>query len=193
MRKALLGISTAGALALALAACTNDATPTVGSTPVDDPATPTAAVTSTVPTADQKPTATPEPSVLGVGDTVEFENTSITLHGVRFSEGNDFSSPEEGTRWLVIDASITNHGDEPHQVSSLLDFNLIDPEHRSVDTVNTGDEQGSLDGTLAPGRTMRGETSFVVAEGDSSWELIYEPDLFGQDQAIFVIDASDAQ
>lgn len=144
-------------------------------------------------TAEATPTSeTPSTSARAVGETVSMGDLDHTLHGVRFSPGDDFSTPEPGTRWLVADIEVTNNADEPAAISSALMWTLNDPDNRSEDVTYTGDERGSLDGELGPGRSMRGEIAFAVDAEHSNWELIFSPEMLEFGQAIYEIPAPEA-
>jgi hypothetical protein len=115
-----------------------------------------------------------------------------TLHAARWAEGDEWFGPDDGERWLVLDIELTNTGDASESISSLLMWTLIDADNRSAELAFTGDERGSLDGELGTDRSMRGENAFTVPDDDSdTWELVFEPQLFGFGQAIYVITSDD--
>lgn len=126
-----------------------------------------------------------------VGDTVSMGDLDHVLHSARFSEGDDMLAPDEGERWLVVDIEITNNGDDSEAISSIMMWQLVDEENRSRDMQITTDQQGSLDGELGAGRSMRGEIAYSVDAGQEAWELIFEPSVFGFGQAVYDIDTAD--
>lgn len=127
-----------------------------------------------------------------VGDTVAMGDLEHVLHGARWSEGDEFFGPEEGERWLVLDVELTNTGDSSEAISSMIMWTFVDAENRSRDLEITGDEQGSLDGELGAGRSMRGEIAYSLPADDSGpWELVFEPQLLGFGQAIYTISEDD--
>jgi Domain of unknown function (DUF4352) len=126
-----------------------------------------------------------------IGDTVAMGDLEHTLHGARWSDGDEWFGPEGDERWLVVDIEIANTGDSSEPISSILMWTLVDADNRSVDVTLTGDERGSLDGELGAGRSMRGETTFSLTDDGNRWELVFEPNLFGFGQAIYVIDSDD--
>lgn len=127
-----------------------------------------------------------------VGDTVAMGDLEHIVHGARWSTGDEWFGPDDGERWLVLDIEVTNSGSASESISSLIMWTLIDADNRSVDMTITGDERGSLDGELGAGRSMRGETAFSVPDnGSDTWELVFEPQLFGFGQAIYVITSDD--
>ena len=126
-----------------------------------------------------------------VGDTVRMGELVMTLHSVRWDEGSEFFGPDEGVRWLLTDIEIENEADSSTQLSSLLMFDLVDEENRTRDIAFMADTEGSLDGELGPGRSLRGDIAWEVREEQTEWELIFSPQLFGFGQAIFDIDEGD--
>lgn len=121
----------------------------------------------------------------GLGDTIAMGDLEHTFHGARFVEGDEFFSPDEGTAWLVVDVEVTNIGDESEALSSLIMWQLVDAENRSLDQELVTDTQGSVDGELGADRSMRGEIAYEVGVEDAEWELIFEPALFGFGQGIY--------
>ena len=126
-----------------------------------------------------------------VGDTVQIGNLELTLNSVRFDEGTEYFKPDEGEKWLVLDCTIKNIGEETESISSMLMFDLYDSDFYSKDTEIFAETKGSLDGELSLNRTMRGEIAFGVGSSETEWEFIFEPELFSYGQAIFKITSND--
>lgn len=129
----------------------------------------------------------------GIGDTVAMGELEHTFHGARFFEGDEFFSPDEGTRWLLVDVEVTNTGNDSTAVSSIIMWSLVDADNRTRDQAITADEQGSVDGELGAGRSMRGEIAYTVADDQADWELIFSPQVFGFGQAIYTFSADEVQ
>lgn len=62
-----------------------------------------------------------------VGDTIEFENVSITFDGVRIEPKTTYDSnyDEEGMGLMVLDMTITNNSDESLEFVSVSEFSTI--------------------------------------------------------------------
>ena len=130
-------------------------------------------------------TAAPAQGAASIGDTVSAGDMAFTLNGVRVSEGTDFSEPEPGEKWVVIDGTWENRGSESVSVSSLLSLELrIDG--RSMSFTIAGDENGSLDGDVLPGSVLSGELAFVVSVDATEAELLVSVDIFGS-PAVYLI------
>lgn len=128
-----------------------------------------------------------------IGDTVKMGDLVFTLNTARWDSGDEFFAPDEGERWLVLDCTIENQADESTSISSMLMFSLYDEEHYSCNQEFVADLRGSLDGELGPGRKMSGEIAFSVSEEHSTWEFIFEPNVFGFGQAIFKVNEEDVK
>jgi len=136
---------------------------------------------------------TPKIEIFEIGDTIKMGDLIFTVNSARWDEGDEFSKPEEGEKWLVLDCTIENQSNESTTVSSMLMFKLYDEDGYSMNQEIFVDTKGSLDGELGPGRKMSGEIAFSVEEGQSYWEFIFEPEVFGFGQAIFAINENEVQ
>lgn len=151
--------------------------------------------TTVTPERVENPAQTQQPAqeTFKIGETVKMGNLQFTLNSIRFDDGDQFFVPESGTRWLVLDCTLENAGQEPAIISSLLMFKLYDAENYSKDLAFGPDLKGSLDGELAAGRRMAGEIAFEVGEAEQAWEFVFAPNLFGFGQAIYELGIADIQ
>ncbi|ALA52199.1 DUF4352 domain-containing protein [Shouchella clausii] len=125
-----------------------------------------------------------EVSGFQIGDEVNFNDLSITVNSVDFSEGSEWEQPSKD-KYAYIDITVVNNGDEDYTLSSLMQFELVTNEGRSQDITIVSDQDGELDGTIGAGRTMAGQVVFDVSEADY-YELIFEEILLSG-QAIWEI------
>ncbi len=131
--------------------------------------------------------------IFAIGDVVRMGDLVFTVNSARWEEGDEWFKPEEGERWLLLDCTIENESNKSTSISSLLMFKLYDEDSYSRDMELFADTKGSLDGEVGVGRKMRGEIAFSVEEGQSYWEFIFKPELFGFGQAIFAINEDEVQ
>lgn len=162
-------------LSITLVACGETTTPEKVDT--------AASVDSSKPTKEK-----PAAETFAIGDTVKMGDLSITVNGARFDAGGEYSKPEAGQKWLVIDCTIENTGAESASLSSLMMFKLFDEESFAKDMDFMATTSGSLDGEVGAGRKIRGEIAYNVGVDQSAWEFIFEPNVFGKGQAIFNIE-----
>lgn len=138
--------------------------------------------------AAPKEEAPPETQTMKVGDAVQFNDMKITLNGVRSSTGDEYTAPEN-SKYLIFDVVIENTGKEPVNVSSMLNFELMDAEGYAQDLSIMPEMKGQLDGEVAPGRKLAGEIGFDVVESEF-YEFIFA-DPFASGSAIWKIEPAD--
>ena len=68
--------------------------------------------------------------VFEIGETVAMGDLAFTLHGARWYDGSEFMQPDEGNRYLLIDATVENKSDEGKTISSMMMFSVYDDEYR---------------------------------------------------------------
>lgn len=129
-----------------------------------------------------------QPEIFAVGDRVQMGDFYITVRSAKFSKGTSFIKPDTGNKWIVIDIELENRSDKSVAVSSLLMFNLYDEENYAGKLAINTDEKGNLNGELGAGRKMAGEITFEVPANHTTFELIFEPNVFGTGQAIFKLE-----
>lgn len=141
-------------------------------------------------TTEVEETEPAEVQDLRVGDVIEYNDLKVTLNSVRKYEGSaDTFDEAQNDFYLVFDVIVENMGDEPANISSMLNFNLLDGESYAQDFGMLIDQKGSLDGEIGNGRKLAGEVVFDVVQSDK-YEFIFE-DPFAGGQAIWVIEAGD--
>jgi len=62
-----------------------------------------------------------------VGETVQIETFNLTVNEVSSPAGDEFSKPDAGHKFVVVDVTIENKGTEAENVSSALQMWLKDP------------------------------------------------------------------
>jgi hypothetical protein len=117
-----------------------------------------------------------EPEVFSIGDTVQFNDLKITLVNVR--EVHDEVFQPENDKFVAVELAIDNTGDESQTISTLMSMQFLADGYQQDQTVI--DVKGSLDGEVAPGRTMKGEVAFDITTADSYEYIFEDPFTFGQ-------------
>lgn len=120
-----------------------------------------------------------------VGDTVELGDWQVKVNGVTdpYVSGNEFITPAAGNRYVRVDAQVTNTGDKPETVSSMMCFDLRDDSNRSHDITFT-DNSSTLDGEVPAGGTLRGDLDFEIPDSATDLQLQFKCDLFGSGSAL---------
>jgi len=141
-------------------------------------------------TGTTQPKATSAAAVFNVGEKVKIGDLEITLNSVRFDAGSEYIKPDAGQKWLVANCTLDNKGTTSASISSLMMFKLNDDEGYSRDLQLMAETEGSMDGALAAGGKMRGEIAFTVKDTSANFQLLFEPNILGEEQVIFNIPAS---
>jgi len=197
-----LGIMVAALVVIAAAAgCGSDSEKQTTTTKAIAETTTTKAAgeTTTTEGAVSESTTTAESSVeagadsFSLGETAEMDGLQITVNSAHWDKGNDFTKPDAGTRWLVLDCTLKNNRTESESISSLLMFKLVDEDSYARDMEIFADTKGSLDGEIAAGASMRGQIAFDVDEGQAGWTFIFEPNVFGAGQLTYDVSSSDVK
>ncbi|MCB0196672.1 MAG: DUF4352 domain-containing protein [Anaerolineae bacterium] len=125
-----------------------------------------------------------------IGDIVEIGDFTITVNGVSSPTGNDFSKPNEGNKFLVVDVTVENKTTEPAAISSMLQMSLKDPSGQSydVDIFASSASGGSTpDGKLAPGEKIRGQVGYQVPADLADLVFVFDADVFGAGKAFVAL------
>ena len=138
------------------------------------------------PEAANKPASS---DVAGMGDTITISNVDFTLNSAEAStEGQLATSPDEDM-FLILDLTVVNNSSDEIALSSILSFSLKGSDSYEYDLALFVETKGSLDTTVAPGSTVRGQIAFDVPELDS-YEFSVTPGLLS-DNGYFRVTAGE--
>ena len=116
--------------------------------------------------------------VFGIKETAVFDNLKITALEVKESKGTDFFNPESGNVFVGINFEIENISDEEENISSLLMFDAYANDIKcdySISAACAFDE-GTLDGSVLPGKKLVGWYALEVPENWTDIELAVKSD-----------------
>ncbi len=147
---------------------------------------------STTDTAKEtsKPTSTPEEkSKFTVGESAEYKDVIVTLNGVTESEGTDFMKPEDGNVFVLANFSFENNSDKELNISSALSFDAYQDGYSTSISITglaaKGTEQ-QLDGTIAPGKKMKGVVAYEVPASYKDLEINVKLDVWSSKNIEFI-------
>ncbi|MCB0037575.1 MAG: DUF4352 domain-containing protein, partial [Anaerolineales bacterium] len=138
-----------------------------------------AAAESEEPAAE--PTAT-TPSSYEVGDIISIGDTVFVVLGWNSPEGDQFTQPDEGKKFVLLDLLFVNQGENTRSISTLLQMKLKDGTAQQYDIDLMASVAGggnSPDGELNPGERIRGQVGFQVPADASGLEFVFDADIFG--------------
>lgn len=161
-------------LLLAVIACTEEKASVVSTSTPD--------VTGE-PATEAPPTeAAPDVLNLKVGDTAQIGDARVTVHSSRMDPGSEFSKPEIGKAWIIVDATVENTGDDEYNLSSLLQTAIRDSADREHDDLAFAETSGSLDGAIPSGQPLRGERAYEIPADATGLQFVFKQ-AFGSEQA----------
>lgn len=172
--KKLLALFIAVALCLTFAGCV-----TVDESPVKD----TGANNN-----ETKPTEQKKELTFGINETAAFSTLKITANEIKQSEGDGFFVPEAGKVFVGVKFTIENISDEEQTISSLLMFEGYVNDVKCAYSFNAACafDEGTLDGSLAPGKKLVGWYALEVPADWSTIELDVQHDILSNNPAKFV-------
>lgn len=150
-------------------------------------ASPTAKPTKTPKaTATPKVTATPteEPRA---GTAQQVGDARVTYNSWREDPGGQFLKPAEGSKWIVVDLTVENTGDDEYAMSTILQMQMRDAEGRTYDIAIGPDLRGSLDVVIPVADKVTGEVAFEVPAAASGLKFIFKQS-FGTKQAMWSLE-----
>ncbi len=152
-------------------------------------------VENTAPTATDSPDTSSEdstesendaPLVFKEGETASKNGIEITMTKVTESKGNGYNKPAKGKIFVICNFLVENKSDDDFTMS-MLDYNAYADGYSLSETYYSEDDFGSMSGTIAPGKKMKGALAFEVKKNYKKLELDFAlGDLFGDEKVKFV-------
>lgn len=157
-----------------LTACAVEDTPTKETAPVQE-----------------TPTQAPEEKdeTFKLNETAVFKNLKITATKLEESTGEDFFTPDDGNVFVGVKFTIENISNEEQSISSLLSFTAYNNDVKcdySISAATVFDE-GTLDGSIAPGKKLIGWYSVEIPANWESLEIDVQPDILSNSNAKFLL------
>jgi hypothetical protein len=120
--------------------------------------------------------------MFAVGDVIEIGNLRLTVNDVSSPDGDEFNSPDEGYKFLVVDVTLKNRDSESKAISSALQMWVKDAtgQKYALDLMATVASGGSTpDGEIVPGEKLRGQVGYQVPEDAGGLVFVFDGDVFG--------------
>jgi hypothetical protein len=117
-----------------------------------------------------------------IGDVVEIGNWTITVHDVTYPEGDEFTKPEEGHKFIVVDLTLENTGTQADAVSSMMQMYVKDASGQKyeLDLMASVASGGTTpDGEVAPGEKIRGQAGYQLPEEIEGLVFVFDGDVWG--------------
>lgn len=136
-----------------------------------------------------EPAQTEQKNTFGLNETAVFKDLKFTATTLEESKGEQFFEPESGNVFVGIQFTIENISDEEQSVSSVLLFDAYaDDVKCSYSLSATMAFDGTLDGSLAPGKKLVGYYAVEVPEGWQKLELDVQSNWLSSNSARFLFE-----
>lgn len=125
----------------------------------------------------------------GLNETAVFNDMKFTATALEESNGSDFFEPKDGNVFVGIKFTIENISDEDQVVSSMLLFEGYADDVKCNYSLNASMAfDGTLDGTIAPGKKLIGYYSLEVPNDWKKLELDVQSSWLSSKSARFVFE-----
>ena len=126
----------------------------------------------------------------GLNDTAAFKTLKFTATELKETEGTDFFTPEEGNVFVGVKFTIENVSEEEQTISSLLLFEAYADDVKCDYSFNAACafSDGTLDGSISPGKKLVGWYALEVPENWNSIELGVQANFLSNSSAKFVFE-----
>lgn len=124
-----------------------------------------------------------EKTTYKVGDTAEYKGVEYKVNSVKYDDGDEFSTPKDGNKYVVINVTITNKSDNKVDYNP-YDFKLDDNGNQTdLDEISSNVDNTLNSGSLTSGATVTGN---LVGQGNPTNKLkvIYMGGLFGDKEKV---------
>lgn len=120
-----------------------------------------------------------------VGDVVETSDLKITfISADKYKEENEFSQPKKGNTYYRMQFEFENIGDSDQTISSLSNWTCYADGYAMEQYFGGEDE---MDGSIAPGKKMKGSVYFQMPKKSKEITLEYECNFWTEDKVIFKV------
>ncbi|HAG83623.1 MAG TPA: DUF4352 domain-containing protein [Cyanobacteria bacterium UBA12227] len=120
-------------------------------------------------------------SIHNLGERVSIKdknlNLQFTVNGTREHPGKGVIKPNRDHKWIVVDMTIANKGQES-KTFSVISFEVTDSKNKSYEVALLAGALEDIEtptGEIIPGKERRGELAFEVPEGAKELKLNFKP------------------
>lgn len=128
-------------------------------------------------------------STLKVGETGELNGVSIVLKKVKTSKGSSFNKPDSGNIFLLCEFEVANNSGSDVTVSTAMSFDAYCDDYKYSSSFSALLEvDNQLDGTIEPGRKLKGNVGFEIPKDWKTAEIEFTPDFWSNDKLTFIVE-----
>lgn len=134
----------------------------------------------------------PQKTEFSVGETVELNDVQVTLSNAVTSEGGEYTKPDDGNEFLILEFDIANNSDSDIGISSMMNFEAYCDDYsinQDLLGLQAPEAEGmnQLDGSVAAGKKMNGVIAYQVPKDYKKFEVSVTPDFWSSKDIKFVI------
>lgn len=139
---------------------------------------------------DTTESVAPKDETFGINEVAVFEDMRIVATEITESKGNDFFNPKKGKTFVGVHFEIENTSDEEQSISSLLMFDGYVDDVKCDYSFNAACafDEGTLDGSILPGKKLVGWYALEVPQNWKSIELMVKSNWLSNTNAVFKFD-----
>ena len=129
-------------------------------------------------------------TVFGLGETAEMNDIQVTMLNYVESNGSEYNSPADGNVFVLVEFEIANNSGSDLAVSSMMSFEAYADDYAlnySLSAIMEAESGSQLDGTIAPGKKMKGEIGYEVPADWSNMEIHFTDSLWSGSDFVFEI------
>lgn len=141
-------------------------------------------------TEETEPSSTEdsEKTIFHLGETAEYKDVQVTMTNITESEGSDFNTPADGNVFVLAEFEIINNSDKELTISSMLSFDAYQDGYSTGYSLtalleNDGEQ---LDGTIAPGKKMKGCIGYEIPSDYKELEINLSLNVWSSQKIVFV-------
>lgn len=129
-------------------------------------------------------------NVYEVGEMAELNDVQVTLTSYEENTGTEYFKPADGNEFLLVEFEIINNSDSEITISSVMSFEAYADDYLvnySLSALMVKDGMTQLDGTIAPGKRLKGFVGYEVPTDWKTAEIYFTEDVWIGNKSVFKI------
>lgn len=139
---------------------------------------------------DSQSTSSEEDPIFGLNETAAFLSIKVTATEIKESDGDGIFVPEKGNVFIGVKFTVENISDEDQSISSVLMFDAYADGVKCDYSFSAACDfsDGTLDGTITPGKKLIGWYAVEAPKGWQELELQVKSSWLSNNNAVFVFE-----
>lgn len=126
--------------------------------------------------------------IFRMGETAEYRDVQVTMTNVQESFGSQYNAPNDGNVFVLVEFEIANNSDKELAISSLISFSAYQDSYSTNLSLSAlmEKEGEQLDGSIAPGKKMKGCIGYEIPDTCKELEIHVQPSLWSGKDMVFL-------